>query len=301
MTARTTEQAKRTLFLIDEKPYVFWGRISETARGYLRGIDAGYWEYQALTHAERIDSGDESAQRAATALRVAYSQGVETLMALLCALAQAPWFAVGWMSRYQNADLRSVVHKIHNKTPFPNVFGAKVSWELLSEVVHAFVPEPAKGDAQIVTGFAETWRSLADQFLQPHFEPKYNSLKHGMRAGVGPFAFSIRTAGRDVEGSAVLVGRAEFGSTFRKSRKIPRTSGTSRSFEFFEETSRRWSPGQFVTELQLIGLSIGNIVSRLRTQHGERAAGLPFLAPSNPEAFERARAVMMTDRRGSDG
>jgi len=52
---------------------------------------------------------------AAIALRMAYSQGLETLFAFLGAAVQAPDCVVGYLLRYENRDLNSLIDKIrHN-------------------------------------------------------------------------------------------------------------------------------------------------------------------------------------------
>ena len=99
-------RVRLTPFIVGERPHVF---VNDTIanRRFLEGIDADYWTYQAAAHADRLDAEErEQRQRAAAALRVAYSQGVETLLALIGAFLQVPRYPLGWLVRYNNADLR---------------------------------------------------------------------------------------------------------------------------------------------------------------------------------------------------
>ena len=52
------------------------GRLKERNYRFLRGIDPGFWSYQASVHAEHVHDPEEG-QRAAGALRIVYGQGVE--------------------------------------------------------------------------------------------------------------------------------------------------------------------------------------------------------------------------------
>src|SRR4051812_47768163 len=89
-----TAKLKLSGFLIDERPVVFI-RDDATNQRFLRALDHEYWSYQAQVHAEQLGSDVEVVrQRAATALRVVYGQAVETLFALLGAIAQAPKFPI---------------------------------------------------------------------------------------------------------------------------------------------------------------------------------------------------------------
>jgi len=61
-------------------------------------------------HSELLE-GDQK-QYAAATLRIAYSQGLETLFALLCAVVQAPDCVIGWFLKYRNSELFELVRKI---------------------------------------------------------------------------------------------------------------------------------------------------------------------------------------------
>src|SRR5688500_3154997 len=100
-------------FAVNETPYCFWSLDPVTQDlEFLNNIDPLYFEHIANLLGEALE-GDQK-QYAAAAIRIAYSQGLETLFAFLCALVQAPDCVIGWVLKYQNRDLFAVVKKINN-------------------------------------------------------------------------------------------------------------------------------------------------------------------------------------------
>ena len=82
-------------FMVDDRPHVFINDI-EANRRFLNAIDSDYWAYQSRAHARGLEvENKEDQQRSAIALRLAYSQGLETLFALIVALIQCPQFPIG--------------------------------------------------------------------------------------------------------------------------------------------------------------------------------------------------------------
>jgi hypothetical protein len=107
-------QLQYSCFAIDETPYCVWDwDVAGQNLRFLESLDPGYFEHLAKIHGELLEG--EEKQYAATALRAAYSHGLETLFALLGATVQAPDCAVGWLLKYQNRELNEVVRKIHNR------------------------------------------------------------------------------------------------------------------------------------------------------------------------------------------
>jgi hypothetical protein len=168
-----------TGFMIDDRAVVFV-RDDMANRRFLEGIDPPYWAHLARVHGDELNSSDDAhRQRAAAALRQAYGQGLETLFALLVAFAQAPYFTLGWMTLYQNRELRSVVGKIQRGESILSPLKEQVTWQSLSNVIHAGVPENVR--AVVSVSYGDLWGRLAEEFLGETFEPEYNSLKHGTR------------------------------------------------------------------------------------------------------------------------
>jgi hypothetical protein len=144
--ATETRGVRMIGFMIDERPHVFV-EDADANRRFLEAVDGGYCTYLAGVHAQRLEApGADDRQYAATALRVAYSQGLETMFALVAAIVQCPKYPLAWLARYTNNDLRSVVGKIDRGTAFPSALKAKPSWHSIAAAVYEFVPEPPRSN-----------------------------------------------------------------------------------------------------------------------------------------------------------
>lgn len=263
-------------FVINETPYCFWSLdpIGQDLE-FLNKTDPRYFEHVADLHSEALE-GDQK-QYAAAAVRIAYSQGLETLFAFLCAVAQAPDCVLGWFLRYQNRDLKEVVRKISNKEPIYTKLRCKrVTWSVISEVVFSKVQtgDDEKNKA-IRDNFACLWRRFASDFLNKHHELEYNSIKHGLRARLGGFYLAL--GAEDTPGVSAppeqmrVVGSSEFGSSFF----FPEKLHDARNFTVSHQ-SLNWNPENFLYGLKLISISIGDVISFLKAFHGLPATDLKF-------------------------
>ena len=154
------------MIVVDERPEVFWGRLKERNYRFLRGIDPGFWSYQASVHAEHVHDPEEG-QRAAGALRIVYGQGVETLLALLASAAQTPHFPLGWMSSNRIEELWSVTAKIQARDQLLSPWG---DLYVLGGAVSGRARLRAQEDLEkhsLVQRFGRAWASIAHQFLEP--------------------------------------------------------------------------------------------------------------------------------------
>lgn len=83
-------------FVVNETPFVCWDwDLQEKNPDFLRGIDARFYQYVVGSNIEHLNG--EHKHRAALSIRLAYSQALETLFALLGALVQAPACPLGWL------------------------------------------------------------------------------------------------------------------------------------------------------------------------------------------------------------
>ena len=92
-------------FVVNETPHCLWDveTYSERTLEFVRGIDPTYYDHIAYIHGDLLE-GDEK-QYAATALRIAYTQGLETLFALVGAVVQAPYCIAGWVLKVYEQGL----------------------------------------------------------------------------------------------------------------------------------------------------------------------------------------------------
>jgi hypothetical protein len=263
-------------FAVNENPYCFWSLdpIGQDLE-FLNKIDPRYFEHMADLHGEALD-GDQK-QYAAAAIRITYSQGLETLFAFLCAVAQAPDCVIGWFLRYQNRDLSDVVRKISNREPIYTKLRCKVvTWNVIAEVVLSNLKTgDGEKDKAICNNFARLWRRFASDFLDRHHELEYNSIKHGLRARLGGFYLAL--GAEDTPGVAAppekmrMVGSSEFGSSFF----FPERLHDGRNFAVSHQ-ALNWNPENFLYALKLISISIGNVISFLKVYHGVPATDLNF-------------------------
>src|SRR5215217_3441839 len=179
-------------FAVNETPYCFWeldvhGKNLE----FIDKIDSKYFEHIADMHAELLE-GDQK-QYAAATLRIAYSQGLETLFALLCAVVQAPDCVIGWFLKYRNSELFDLVRKIsEGQVIYSKLRCHQVNWRTIADLVFSrFSTGNIEADERIRANFARLWSHFASDFLNENFDREYNSIKHGSRAKMGGFYFAL--------------------------------------------------------------------------------------------------------------
>jgi hypothetical protein len=258
----------RIRFAVNEKPYCFWSLdpIGQDLE-FINMIDPRYFEHIAELHGESLE-GDEK-QYAAGAIRIAYSHGLETLFALLCAVAQAPDCVMGWFLKYQNRDLYDVVRKINERQAiYTKLKCDTVTWSEIAELVFSGLKTgDDEKDKAICNNFARLWRRFASDFLNKHHELEYNSIKHGLRAKLGGFYLALGAedkAGVPAPPDRMRVaGSSEFGSSFFITEKLH----DARNFSVSHQ-SLNWFPLNFLYALKLISISINNVIGFLKIFHG---------------------------------
>ena len=281
----SSTQLEFVRFVVDNTPHACWewnlqGRNLE----YLRGVDASYYAYVADANAEHLDD-EEHRQRAALAIRIAYSQALETLFALLCARVQAPGCVIGWLLVYQNHDLNSLVRKLSRHQKVRSVLKVEPTWENISRGIHAYLGHDDAKKEWISVGFAKAWGRFAGEFLNEKLSAEYNSAKHGLRTRLGGFTLAV---GReDVPGQLArpeemkTIGGSAFGTSFYTVQKL----GDKVNFRA-KRMSRNWIPENLLNGLHLLSMSIGNVVSALRLMNGEEPGTCMFHNPDRAEGFD---------------
>lgn len=272
-----------TSVMIHERTVVFCAPdLPERNLEFLRGLDGGYYEHVATSQARYL-ADEESAQYGAVALRIAFEAGTETLLALMCAGMQAPGCVVGWMSLYQNRDLREMLRSMASTTRPSVMRPFTADWKDFSGWVLSQADlEPTRRD-WLVEGFGTFWERLAQSHLDPLAQEEYNSLKHGTRVQLGGFNLSIgRQASPDVpapQENMRLAAHSEFGSTFFRGEKL------TKGHQAIRRVSINWRPLEMARALVLIAMSIENVSSFLRVINGDDPEDCRFSYPSEPTAF----------------
>jgi hypothetical protein len=277
----TLEEGKGTLvfgqsFVIDETPYTVWGAdLHNDNLDCITRIDPRYFVYLGKIHAAALQTEDK--QYAAVALRATYSQALETLFALLGAAIQAPQCVVGWLRLYKNAELYSLIRKIHTGQPiYTNLDMNLITWE---NIAKALLPLDLNGvplAAEIPAAFGELWRRFAEEFLDPDMSEEYNSIKHGLRGGMGGFSASMgeqTSAGVPAE-NMVLLGSSEFGLHYYSTKPLGDKFNHTLVSKMYN-----WNPERFPPALDLIAASLINVLAFLQASNGLPAIKLRVMIP----------------------
>jgi hypothetical protein len=268
-------------FACDEAPFaVYSARLREQNIECLNGIDPNYYRHVARINAAALQ-GDER-QYAAVQLRIAYSQALETLFALLACAVQAPDCPVGWLLCYKQEHLKGVISKIHAGQPVRTIVSTKpVTWEVLARGIIRPALEEEQQSA-IHEAFARLWRRLADDFLDAQFSEEYSSIKHGSRVRMGGFYFALGP--EEVPGVSpdpeqmVTLTNSDFGLQFFSAEQM--VQGDKRNLRLASK-HRNWDPMKFVEALDAIATSISNVLVFLRERNGVPHSELLFAIPED--------------------
>src|SRR5450759_357676 len=276
-----------SLFYVGRRPRALWDpELGEKKLQFLRGVDPSYYSHISQVH-EPLLAG-ESKLQAAAALRIAYSQGIETLMALACAAMQAPDCIMGWMMLYQNRELRHLVSSVsRGKGADPvHPWYSPGSWDSFVHRMFGGVQCDDEVRADLEAKFGRVFTRFASDFLDEKQQQQYNSLKHGARPRLGGFHMSF---GPQPEAgvlappeSMVSLGGSDFGSTFFTPERVGENKLHLRPIE----VSVNWVPENFVEGLLLLSMSITNVISFLKAQAGEPIEECPLSLPDEDFMYD---------------
>jgi hypothetical protein len=263
-------------FAVNETPYCFWDLdVHDKNLEFINKIDPKYFEHVADMHGELLEG--EQKQYAAATLRIAYSQGLETLFALLCAVVQAPDCVIGWFLKYRNSELFDLVRKItEGQIIYSKLRCHRVTWRVIADLVFSrFSTGDTETDERIRTNFSRLWSHFASDFLYDNFDREYNSIKHGSRAKMGGFYFALGL--EDVPGVPAPPERmqAMANSVFGSSFFVPDRLHDNRNFTVSHQ-ALNWVPENYVDALHLVSSWIHNAVAFLRIMHGVPLTEIPF-------------------------
>jgi hypothetical protein len=266
----------RIPFVVDTKPYCLWDReIWKRNIDFLDMIDPDYFNYLAEVNFNLINNAEtdnKKKQHAAILLRNSYSQALEALFALIGATIQAPDCILGWLLKYENKDLKSVIEKINKcETLHTNIQNSPISWTIVADFV--FSPYSSSVDELTnanIKKFAELWSYFAKDFLNQNFTDEYNSIKHGLRVYMGGFSVAIDN----------IKSGYDFGSSYYQQEKIDKYNFV------IHEHSRNWHPQSYFYALQLISASMKNIITFLKAYNGGDTTNLQYALLENLEIFD---------------
>lgn len=268
-------------FVVNDEPYSLWDADpARRTHEFLESIDPGFFSYLSESHAENLGS-EENKRRVATATRMAYLHGIETLMTLIGSAVQAPQAPYAWVCLAKTNLLRSVVERISKADPglHTELTRWDRTWDGLAKLVFEHCSQE-NGWVKTAQSFGQVWSIFAGEFLDEMNQLEYNSLKHGFRirsSGV-KIAFGLEHqygVAPPLEEMNFL-GGSETGSTFYEvERAGPDVQGTR------SKRSRRrtvnWKPECMIRGLQVVDVSIRNIVSFIRIANGAQPSTIQFV------------------------
>lgn len=277
---------QNTIFLVNEEPYCLWGfDLQERNDEFLKGLDADYFDYCLKAH---VDTEDE--QRSSVALRITLHHSLETLFSLIGAYVQAPDCTYAWLTKCSTPDLRALVSRVDRGCLdiFTKLNISPVSWtNVAGAVFQTYMPGTDK-QRRTIELFSNAWARLAHDFQDQNHIDEYNSLKHGFRVRRGGFSLAVGiepTYGVPPPNDKMhLVGESDFGTSFLKIESLG-TDKKNRSIRA-RRTSVNWSIERVVLSLQLVHMSLNNVISALRIINGWKASECKFLRPENDEDFD---------------
>lgn len=268
-------------FVVNDEPYSLWDQDpGRRTAEFLDSIDPGFFSYLAEAHAENLDSAEHK-RRVATAARMAYLHGIETFMTLVGAAVQAPQAPYAWVPLAKTDLLRAVIERITKGDPtlHTELTQWNRTWDGLAQRVFAYSGQE-NGWPKTAESFGHAWRVLAGEFLDENNQAEYNSLKHGFRIRSSGVKIAI---GKEHQYGVApppeemkYLGGSDNGSTFYViERAGPDTQGNR------SKRSRRrtvnWTPETMIRGLQVIDVSIRNIVTFLRIVHGAKPNTVQFM------------------------
>jgi hypothetical protein len=281
------ETLEHSVIVVNHEPYCIWDvGLKNRNIEFIKTIDSEYFDYIAKIHADKIDSPDD--KRASVALRVAYHHALETLFSLIGAFVQAPECVFAWMIQCKTNELKDFVGRInrHDKEIFNKLNVDDITWESVASTVFAYYEPGSTENKKMIGSFGKLWERLANAYLDEKNTSEYNSLKHGFRISPGGFALSVGIEHQygvpPPAAEMQTIGGCKHGSAFYILERVAK----SRSL-IAKQISLNWRIESVVTLLELISMSIQNIVSALKLVNGLRD-GIKFVVPEEDDAFDKA-------------
>lgn len=277
---------QNSIFVVNEEPYCLWEKdIRSRNKEFLDGIDTEYFDYALKVHGEAEDE-----KRASVALQTSLHHATEMLFLLLGAYIQAPDCAYAWIAKCSNTDLRKLLYKIRigDETIFTKLVIERVTWnDIANCILSAYMPGTERNRTSVKL-FADLWQALAQGYADQNQIDEYNCIKHGFRVSAGGFSLAI---GREHEYGVAppreemkSIGYSKYGVSFFKVESIGQKKG-NRNIRS-RRTSVNWSIERTILLLQLVSMSINNVVSALKILNGSKAGACEFFRPQEDEDFQ---------------
>ena len=278
---------KSPIFCVFDDPYCLWDQdYAERNKEFVAGFDVEHFEFILNKF---IDDVDE--MRSSIIIRTTLHHAVETMFTLLGAYVQAPDVAYAWVTKCPTGHLRKLLKAMmegSNTVPRRNSLIKNLTFEDISKAIYHYSVYPKRENDNTIKLYAVCWMRMARDFLDSNSIDEYNSLKHGFRVKSGGSKIKIAVEKEHNVRPAVSEFEtfcdSQYGTRFFKAEKTPDISG-NRSMRT-RRTSLNWPIERTILLLQLVSMSINNIVNSLKIANGAKPSESIYHRPENDSDFE---------------
>lgn len=278
------------IFVVGTKyddPYTIWDTdIKARNLEFISGINPDYFNYLLHVH---VNAEDE--KMASVALKTTLHHAQETFFSLIGALLQAPECAYAWISKCDNKKLRDIVSAINNKDDsiFHTLNIDGISWNNIADIIFKNYQAGTPRNSEIQKEFAVFWARIAHDFVDQDLIDEYNAIKHGFRVTPGGFTLNVGLEHEygvpPPENEMTTVGHSDFGVTYFTIKKS--TPAKNNRSLISSRTSHNWSFERIALTLQIVAMSINNVISSLKIINGTPPQECKFSCPIEVQEFKK--------------
>ena len=274
------------IFLVNENVYCLWDYdIRKKTLEFLDSLNPEYFEYLADTIGP--DAVDEDNQSASIAIRLAYSQALETFFTLLGACIQGPYCTPAWVNTYWPSELRELVRNISEREYVDSILRKKhLSWKIITNFIFTWLAlDDQEKETQIKENFSKIWARFASDYLDENFNHEYNAIKHGLR--IKPGGFYLAFGREDKPGVPApkermqQIGSSKYGSSFFVVERHRKKSHHIK----LKRQHMNWNPEDFAWGLHILSMSIQNVISAIKILNDIPATEVRFSWPREEDTF----------------
>lgn len=279
-----------TVLAIGSRSICVWDQeLKQHNLDFCESFDAQWFLTTTASHLGDTEDITEVSQPAALAVRQTYHHALETFFGLLFAFFQAPYCLPAWLELYEYTVLRDLIVAVRSRAPILNAWGMPTpSWEDLARLT---TESGWPSDEDTFRRFGLLWQRLATEYLDEQRASEYAALKHGFRAR--PSGGGIRIGLEREYGIAPppdemkWIGGSSHGSSIFVASPIPAGAGRRKAVHYHLRVQNTfWLLETTILKIQLLSMSMENILAATRVHNGAAANTILFHRPQDPAAFD---------------
>jgi hypothetical protein len=279
-----------TVIAVGDRPLCVWDQeLTRHNLDFCEKLDPDWFTESVTRHLSAWDGEGEIPQSVALSIRLTYHHALETFFALLFALVQAPYCLPAWLELYGLRDLRLLIERAFMRATILNGWGVpRIGWDDLSKLVNQGSWKSKVEET--LSGFSEAWQRLANEFTDDATRAEYNGLKHGFRArpGGGGLRFGLEeTPGTAAPEEAMKwIGGSQHGSSAFTIVPISEHETRRNAVHVqLRTTNVLWLAEETVQKVQLLSMSMRNVLSAARIRNGAPPRDVPFFRCEDPKCY----------------